>query len=194
MRSQIFTKSFPRCGVPEAFGSWNSYRDYLELLIEARSIIEYTQVWWSVRPHLSFGTVEVRVCDSQPTAAESDALASLIVGCVMQAARDEDEGRPFVDVTTGLIEENMWRAIRYGLDGRMIDFEKRSEFESAEILDRLLAWTEPVRSELGIAPVFPARNGAQRQRDALASGRTIREVYGDLVRTTESTYAPGVVA
>lgn len=194
VRSQIFTKSFPRCGIPEPFGSWAAYRDYLGLLLDARSIVEYTQVWWSVRPHLSFGTVEVRVCDSQPTAAESDALAALIVGCVMQAARDEDEGRPASDVPTGLIEENMWRAIRYGLDGKMIDFETRSQFESAAILDRLLAWTEPVRSELGIAPVFPARNGAQRQRDALASGRTIREVYGDLVRATESTYAPGVVA
>jgi carboxylate-amine ligase len=166
----------------------------LELLIKAESIVEYTQVWWSVRPHLSFGTVEVRVCDSQPTAAESDALAALIVACVMQAARDEDEGRPCLDVPTGLVEENMWRAIRYGLDGRMIDFDTRSQFESAEILDRLLDWTQPVRAELGLSPVFPARNGAQRQRDALASGRTIRAVYGDLVRNTESTYAPGVVA
>ena len=194
VRSQIFTKSFPRCGIPESFGSWRAYRDYLELLIKAESIVEYTQVWWSVRPHLSFGTVEVRVCDSQPTAAESDALAALIVGCVMQAARDEDEGRPRLDVPTGLVEENMWRAIRYGLDGRMIDFDTRSQFESAEILDRLLDWTQPVRAELGLSPTFPARNGAQRQRDALASGRTIREVYGDLVRNTESTYAPGVVA
>ena len=194
VRSQIFTKSFPRCGVPEAFGGWDSYRDYLNLLVEAESIVEYTQVWWSVRPHLSFGTVEVRICDAQPTAAESDALAALIVACVQQAARDEDDARPFVHVPTGLIEENIWRAIRYGLDGRMIDFESRSQFESASISERLLEWTAPVRSELGLSPVFAERNAAQRQRDAVAAGRTIQEVYADLVAETETTYAPGVAA
>jgi carboxylate-amine ligase len=81
-----------------------------------------------------------------------------------------------------------------GLDGRMIDFESRSEFASAESLDRLLEWTAPVRSEIGVEPAFPGRNASQRQRDALESGRTIREVYADLVRETEATYAPGVAA
>lgn len=194
VRSQIFTKSFPRCGVPEAFGGWAAYRDYLDLLIAAESIVEYTQVWWSVRPHLSFGTVEVRVCDAQPTSAESDALAELIVACVMQAARDEDEGVPVTQLPSGLIEENMWRAIRYGLDGKLVDFEARGQFASASIAERLLAWTQPVRTELGLSPVFPQRNGSQRQRDAVAAGRTIREVYSDLIRETESTYAAGVAA
>lgn len=194
VRTQIFTKSFPRCGVPDAFGSWNAFRDYLKLLQDVGSIVEYTQVWWSVRPHLSFGTVEVRICDSQPTAAESDALAALITACVLQAARDEDEGRPLAPIPGTLLEENMWRAIRYGLDGRMIDFENRSEFASAESLDRLLEWTAPVRTEIGIEPAFPSRNASQRQRDSLESGRTIREVYADLVRETEATYAPGVAA
>ena len=71
-RSQIFTRSFPRCGVPDAFGSWDAYTDYIEFLARTRSIVEYTQVWWSVRPHFSFGTVEVRICDAQPTAPESE--------------------------------------------------------------------------------------------------------------------------
>ena len=92
-RTQIFTKSFPRCGVPDAFGSWDAFADYIEMLFRTRSIVEYTQVWWSIRPHLSFGTVEVRICDAQATAAESDGLAALIVACVAQAARDIDEGR-----------------------------------------------------------------------------------------------------
>ena len=68
MRSQIFTKSFPRCGVPDAFGSWDSFAQYVDFLVRTRSIVEYTQVWWSIRPHLSFGTVEVRICDAQATA------------------------------------------------------------------------------------------------------------------------------
>ena len=64
-RTQTFTKSFPRCGVPDVFGSWAAFADYVEFLVQTRSIVEYTQVWWSVRPHLSFGTVEVRICDAQ---------------------------------------------------------------------------------------------------------------------------------
>src|SRR5205085_5756180 len=114
VRSQIFTKSFPRCGIPDAFGSWTSFADYIEFLVRTNSIVEYTQVWWSIRTHLSFGTVEVRICDAQSTASESEALAALIVGAVLQAARDVDEGVPFVDPAPRLIEENMWRAIRFG--------------------------------------------------------------------------------
>ena len=68
-RTQSFTKSFPRCGVPDAFGGWAAYREYIELLVRTRSIVEFTQVWWSVRPHFGFGTVEVRICDAQSTAA-----------------------------------------------------------------------------------------------------------------------------
>ena len=81
-------------------------------------------MWWSVRPHFSFGTVEVRICDAQCTAAESEGLAALIVACVAQAARDIDAGVPSVDLPGRLIEENMWRAIRYGLDGELLDLER----------------------------------------------------------------------
>ena len=125
-RTQTFTRSFPRCGVPYAFGGWRAFRDYIDLLIRTNSIIEFTQVWWSVRPHFSYGTVEVRICDAQATAGESDALAALIVACVAQAALEVDAGEPVAEPLPGyLIEENMWRAIRHGLDGRMIDFDAR---------------------------------------------------------------------
>src|SRR6185312_14839625 len=115
-RSQAFTKSFPRCGIPDAFGSWQAYREYIDFLIRTESIIEYTQVWWSIRPHLSFGTVEVRICDAQVTAEESEALAGLITACVLAAARDEDEGVPAPETPARLLEENLWRAIRHGMD------------------------------------------------------------------------------
>src|ERR1700722_3472609 len=109
-RSQIFTKSFPRCGVPDAFGSWDAFARYVEFLDRTGSIVEYTQVWWSVRPHPAFGTVEVRVCDCQVTAQESEALAGLITACVVQAARDVDEDVPCQDLSRSLIDENTWRA------------------------------------------------------------------------------------
>jgi carboxylate-amine ligase len=107
-RTQIFTKSFPRCGIPDAFGSWEAFAQYIDFLVRTRSIVEYTQVWWSIRPHFAFGTVEVRICDAQATAAESEGLAALIVACVAQAARDVDAGVPFEDLPGRLIEENVW--------------------------------------------------------------------------------------
>jgi carboxylate-amine ligase len=191
-RSQVFTKSFPRCGVPDAFGGWRRYREYIEFLIATRSIVEFTQVWWSVRPHFAFGTVEVRICDAQTGAHESEALAGLMVACVAQAARDADEGRPFEDPEPRLIEENMWRAIRYGLDGRMIDLERAVEYPAREALDRLAAWTAPVRAELGIDPAFPERNGAQRQRRLIESGASREEVFAAVVAETRETYSQEV--
>ena len=193
-RSQIFTRSFPRCGVPDAFGSWAAYRDYVDLLLATSSIIEFTQVWWSVRPHFAFGTVEVRICDAQPSAGESDALAALIVACVAQALRDVDEGVPFSDPPGRLIEENTWRAIRGGLDGRMVDLDRGVEYPSMEIAERLLTWTAPVRAELEIDPQLPERNASQRQRAMIESGASIHEVYDMMIRETRATYAEEVTA
>jgi carboxylate-amine ligase len=189
-RTETFTRTFPRCGVPDAYGSWATYRDYVDFLIQTNSIVEYTQVWWSVRPHFAFGTVEVRICDAQSTASESEALAALLVACIAQAARDIDEGVPFEDPPMRMIEENMWRAIRFGLDGKHVDFEARTELPTVEAAERLLAWTAPMCGELGLDIALPARNGAQRQRAATAAGASPQEVYAESVRETRATYAP----
>jgi carboxylate-amine ligase len=187
-RSQVFTKSFPRCGIPDAFGSWEAYRDYIDFLIRTESIIEYTQVWWSIRPHLSFGTVEVRICDAQSTAAESEALSGLIVASVAQALRDIDEDVPFNDPPRRLVEENFWRAIRFGQDGTLLDLDRGEGFAAAAAAERLLQWTAPVRAELGIDPALPSFNGAQRQRRAIDSGASMQEVFAAAVRETSQTY------
>jgi carboxylate-amine ligase len=192
-RTQIFTKSFPRCGVPDTFGDWATFADYIDFLTQTRSIVEYTQVWWSIRPHFAFGTVEVRICDAQATAAESDGLAALIVACVAQAARDLDEGVPFTDLPNRLIEENVWRALRFGLDGDLLDLERREPYPAAAALDRLLEWTAPVRAELGLEVSLPAANGAQRQRQMLESGMSLAEVYAAGQAETRETYS-GVLA
>ena len=193
-RSQIFTKSFPRCGVPDPFGSWQAFVDYVDFLARTGSIVEYTQVWWSIRPHPAFGTVEVRICDCQPTAQESEGLAALIVACVAQAARDVDEGSPRQHLPGRLIEENVWRAIRYGLDTELIDLESQTVYPAAGALERLLRWTEPVRTELGLEVVLPERNGAQRQRALHSSGISLEEVYRATVSQTRETYAPALEA
>jgi carboxylate-amine ligase len=191
-RTQVFTKSFPRCGVPDPFGGWPAYREYVEFLCNTESIVEFTQVWWSVRPHFSFGTVELRICDAQATAQESEALASLIAACIAQAARDLDEGVPFLDPAPHLIEENMWRATRFGLDGRLIDLDRASEYPARDAIERLSRWTAPVRAELGIEPSFPERNGAQRQRQLIEAGATREEVFAASVEETRQTYAQEV--
>jgi carboxylate-amine ligase len=193
-RTQAFTRNFPRCGIPDAFGGWAAFADYVRLLVRTRSIVEYTQMWWSVRPHLDFGTVEVRICDAQMTAPESEALAGLMVACIAQAARDVDERTPFADPAPRLIEENFWRAIRWGLDGRLIDLDAGVEYPAAEATARLLEWTAPVRAELGIDPALPELNGAQRQRRMIDAGAGIDEVFSATVRETAETYAQEVVA
>lgn len=191
-RTQSFTKSFPRCGVPDAFGGWAAYREYIEFLMRTQSIVEFTQVWWSVRPHFSFGTVEVRICDVQATARESDALASLIAACIAQAARDVDDGVPFDDPAPRLVEENMWRAIRFGLDGRLIELSDGEQYPAREAIERLAAWTAPVRGELGIEFAFPERNGAQRQRQLIEAGASREEVFAASVAETRQTYSQEV--
>jgi carboxylate-amine ligase len=193
-RSQIFTRSFPRCGIPEPFGTWEAFARYVEFLVRTRSIVEYTQVWWSIRPHFSFGTVEVRICDSQTTAGESEGLSALIVACVAQAARDIDDGAPFEELPGRLIEENLWRAVRYGLEGDLIDLPSGETFPAAVATERLLAWTEPIRGELGIDVALPALNGAQRQRRLVESGQSLAETYAATVAETRETYAPALQA
>jgi carboxylate-amine ligase len=189
VRSQIFTKSFPRCGIPDAFGSWQAYADYVDFLVHTGSIVEATQIWWSIRPHHLFGTVELRICDAQTSAAESTALEALLAACIAQAALDLDDGVPFEDPAPRFVEENFWRAIRYGLDGRLIDLERREEFPAAEVADRLLAWTAPARAQLGIELALPEENGAQRQRRAFERGASVEEVFAAEVAETQRTYA-----
>jgi carboxylate-amine ligase len=193
-RSQIFTKSFPRCGIPEAFGSWAVYADYIDFLVRTHSVTEFTQVWWSVRPHHSYGTLEMRICDAQASGDDSTTLAALITSCVAQAALDHDEGVPFDDPPGRLVEENFWRAIRYGLDGKLIDLTRAEEYPAAAARDRLLAWTTPARMALGIEVALPEENGAQRQKRQLADGATIEDIYAAEVALTQRTYAAEEVA
>jgi glutamate---cysteine ligase / carboxylate-amine ligase len=190
VRSQIFTKSFPRCGIPDHYGGFDAYADYVDFLARVGSIVEATQIWWSVRPHHSFGTVEMRICDAQTSGGESLALAGLLIASIAQAAIDEDEGVPYAPHPPRLVEENFWRAVRYGLDGRLIDLDRAEEFPAAALPERLLEWTAPARSALGIDIALPSENGTQRQRRAFTAGASLEEVFRAEVELTRSTYSP----
>jgi glutamate---cysteine ligase / carboxylate-amine ligase len=200
VRTEIFTRTFPRCGVPSPFVDWDTYEDFVRMLERTRTAVESTQLWWSVRPHHTFGTVEVRICDAQARGEESTALAGLIAACIAQTALEYDEhgydgaGGPLADRE---IEENLWRAIRHGMSGAFLDFRAGPDsgaelIQARAALERLLAWTEPARSQLGIEVDLPERNGAQRAREARAAGASIEEVYREVVAETKRTYKSDV--
>jgi glutamate---cysteine ligase / carboxylate-amine ligase len=190
VRTEIFTRVFPRCGVHEPFADWATYADFVQLLEDTGSIVEATQLWWSVRPHHSFGTVEVRICDAQTRGDESFNLAALITACVAQAAIDLDAGRAPETLRQREIEENLWRAIRHGMEGEMIDFRKRRVVPTRAVLEGILEWTAPARDSLGLEVEVPERNGAQRGYAALADGAMIEEIYRHAIEETKRTYAP----
>lgn len=191
VRTETFTRVFPRCGVPSPFLDWRRYAEFVGLLQRTGTVVESTQLWWSVRPHHEFGTVEVRICDAQTRGDESFGLAGLIAACIAQTALDYDEhgyegaGAPLADRE---IEENLWRAIRHGMSGKLIDFRRGVEVEARAALEGILAWTEPARAQLGIEAALPERNGAQRAREALDAGVAIEDIYRDAVAETRRTY------
>jgi carboxylate-amine ligase len=187
---------FPRCGVPDHYGTWETYLEYVELLFRVGSIVEHTQIWWSVRAHLTFGTVELRIMDAQARAEESNALLALASACIAQAALDYDAGRRPEPLPPRLIEENFWRATRYGLDGKLIDFERVAEVPARAAVEALLEWTEPARAVLRLDPhleaieqMLDSGNGAQRQWRRYEGGEDERQIYADIVGETCASYA-----
>jgi carboxylate-amine ligase len=183
-RTEIFTKMFPRCGVPDAFESWAAYEEYVRFLYTTGSIDEHTQIWWSVRPHLAFPTVEVRICDAQPELEEAQSLAALMYALGARFARALDEGEPLPDLPHRLIEENMWRAIRYGLTNGLIDFTTGDVVPARARIEALIEWVSPVAEEIGAAPylAIPDANASERQYARVAELGSHREVFAELVR------------
>src|SRR6266571_4519209 len=186
-RTQIFTRMFPRCGVPDAYDGWEGFEEYVRFLYDTGSIDEHTQMWWSVRPHLAFPTVEIRICDAQPDLRDARSLAALIHALGARFARAVDEGEPLPSLPHRLIEENMWRAIRTGLSGALIDFERGEVIPARARIEALIEWVAPVAGEIGAAPFLavPAANSAERQYARLEELGSHREVFTELVRVPE---------
>ena len=186
-RTQIFTRFFPRCGVPDAFSSWAEFEDFVRFLYDTGSVTEHTQLWWSVRPHLAFPTVEIRVCDGQPEVTEAQSLAALAASLVARVARAYDEGRPVEPLPHRLIEENFWRAIRYGLPGELLDFERGEAIPARQRLEELIEWALPAAEEIGAAAylAIPERNAAERQIERFEEGASLEEIYAEQVGARE---------
>jgi carboxylate-amine ligase len=190
-RTQVFTKSFPRCGIPDAYRDWDEYARFVQLLEDTGSVVESTQIWWSVRPHHSFGTIEVRICDGQTDMAEALAVAALAMACIAAFAADLDAGRPLPTHATGLIEENVWRAERHGLTGGLIDLETGVVRPTAQAIEELLEWTAPARGDLGlerflahVPRMLSEGNGAMRQVARLEALGDVRAMHAEVVERT----------
>jgi carboxylate-amine ligase len=182
-RTQIFTRMFPRCGVPDTLQSWEEFEDYVRLLYGTGSVTEHTQLWWSVRSHLAFPTVEMRICDAQPDLADARSLAALIYALTARIARALDEGEPLWNPPRRLIEENLWRAIRFGLSGELIDLRTMGVRPARAAIEELIEWVMPVAEELGAAPYLnvPAQNSAEHQIARFEEGASLRDIYADLL-------------
>jgi carboxylate-amine ligase len=178
-RTEIFTRMFPRCGVPDAFAGWEDYERYVRFLYDTGSITEHTQLWWSVRPHLAFSTVEIRICDGQPELGEAQALAALLYTLTARIARAVDEGEELPEHPHRLIEENFWRATRYGLSESFIDLSSGEVLPTRKRIENLIEWIAPVAEELGVASFLavPEQNAAERQIAAYEAGESIEAVY-----------------
>jgi carboxylate-amine ligase len=183
-RSEIFTRLFPRCGVPDSYAGWDGFERYVRWLYETGSIDEHTQMWWSVRPHLAFPTVEIRICDAQPDVGEARSLAALAYALTARIARAIDEGEPLPDFPHRLVEENLWRAIRFGLSGELIELGTGNVRPARAHLERLVEWVQPVAEELGVAShlSIPAVNAAERQIARHAEGASLEEIYAEQVK------------
>lgn len=191
-RIKVFD-AFPRSGMPPAFpGGWDELDGLLARGRASGVIPDHTYVWWDVRPHPEFGTLEVRICDAQSRLRDTSALAALIQALVAWHGDRFDAGIPLGELHPQLlIEENRWSAARHGLDGEMIDLETDTLVPTRHLLARLLDRTEPVARRLGSSECFDQlagmlhRTGASRQLDAwLAGGRSTRAAAEQLVADT----------
>ena len=186
-RTEIFTRMFPRCGIPDWFADWEDWESYVRFLYETGSVTEHTQIWWSVRPHLVFPTVEIRICDAQPEVGEARSLVALAYALTARVARALDEGEPLPSWPHRLLEENLWRALRWGLSGELLDLERGEAVPARVRIEQLLEWVRPVADELGVTSwlALPERNAAERQIARHADGATMEQIFAEQVAAGE---------
>lgn len=199
-RAQVFVRSFPRCGVPDIYRDWASYADYAQFLYDTGSVTEPTQFWWTLRPHHTFGTIEVRIADGQPRFEESMALAGLTVALVARLLERLDREGRLPTHESRFIEENRWRALRYGLSGSLIDLDRRREVPATEMVQRLAAEVADSAIRLGIEPelaqverMVADGNSAQRQLEQWHGGVGLLDIHRRMVEETMRfrSIAPG---
>jgi glutamate---cysteine ligase / carboxylate-amine ligase len=191
-RTTVFRR-FPRTGVPDHFGSWSEYENYVNLLVGLNCIDDARKIWWDVRPHPMFGTLEFRVCDVPTRPREAVMLAAIIQAVVVKLHRLYTRNLGFRSYRRTLIEENKWRAARYGIDGKLIDFGRRAEVPMRDLAIELLEFIDDVVDELGsrqeveyIHTVLAEGTGADRQLAVFRRTEDLKAVVQHVVAETST--------
>jgi len=190
-RCKVFDK-FPRTNIPDYFPSWGEYENFIKLLIKTNCIDNAKKIWWDIRPHPFFNTIEFRVCDIPMRADETIAIAALIQATVAKLYKLHTANQGFRLYRRALIMENKWRASRYGLDGRMIDFCKQVEVPARELILEYLEFVDDVVDELDsreelnyIHKILKEGNGADRQLRVYQETGDLKKVVDYIMEETE---------
>ncbi|HEY2109419.1 MAG TPA: carboxylate-amine ligase [Candidatus Acidoferrales bacterium] len=189
-RTTVFRR-FPRTGIPDHFNSWSEYEDYVGLLIKLRCIDNAKKIWWDVRPHPIFGTLEFRICDVTPRIEDAIAIAALSQAIVVKLHYLYTKNMGYRMYPRALIEENKWRAARWGVEGNLIDFGKQSEVPMRELGEELLDFVDDVVDDLGsrdaLAPIeriLREGTSAERQLKTYAETGDLKAVVRQIVEET----------
>ena len=186
-RTKVFDK-FPRTGIPEAFDSIEAYENYVKLLVKTNCIDNAKKIWWDLRVHPFFNTVEFRICDIPLTVDETITSATLFQAVCARIYLLRSKNLNFIQYSRALLNENKWRASRYGIDGRMIDFGKEEEVNTRALLYELLDFIDPVIDHLGsrhrlahIHKILENGTGADRQLKIFEESKNLVSVV-DYIR------------
>src|SRR5246500_3430220 len=189
-RTTVFRR-FPRTGIPDHFDSWSEYEDYVGLLIKLRCIDNAKKIWWDVRPHPIFGTLEFRICDVTPRIEDAIAIAALSQAIVVKLHYLYTKNMGYRMYPRALIEENKWRAARWGVEGNLIDFGKQAEVPMRELGEELLDFVDDVVDDLGsrdaLAPIeriLREGTSAERQLKTYAETGDLKAVVRQIVEET----------
>jgi carboxylate-amine ligase len=189
-RLKVFER-FPRTGTPDAFESLSEYEDFLKLLIKTGCVDNAKKIWWDIRLHPFFDTLEIRICDAQSRVDDTLAVAALIQAIVVKLHKLQQANLSFRIYRRRLIDENRWRASRYGLDGKMIDFGREIEVETRELFDEILEFVRKEVDELGtqreiahVEKLLREGTGADRQIAAWERGHNMHDVVDLIVDET----------
>jgi carboxylate-amine ligase len=183
-RTKVFDK-FPRTGIPEAFDSIEAYDNYVKLLIKTNSIDNAKKIWWDLRVHPFFNTVEFRICDVPMTVDETIAIAALFQAVCAKIYKLRSQNLNFIQYSRALITENKWRAGRYGIDGHLIDFGKEEEVNTRVLIYELLDFVDDVVDQLGsrhriayVHKILEQGTGADRQLKVYEATQNLQSVVG----------------
>ncbi len=189
-RLKVFER-FPRTGTPDAFESLSEYEDFLKLLMKTGCVDNAKKIWWDIRLHPFFDTLEIRICDAQSRVDDTMALAALIQAIVAKLHKLLHHNTTFRVYRRRLIDENRWRASRYGLDGKLIDFGREAEVDTRELLNELLDFIATEVDELGshqdiahVEKIMREGTGADRQIAAWESQHNMHDVVDFIVSET----------